>query len=273
MHTDHQQKAVQEQYQTADKQKAVQEQYQTADKLNMRISLHTKYSTNPLGFGNWMFSQYDIFPSSRLLELGCGTGDLWKSKLHVLDPRTELTLTDFSESMVSITREALGERANISYAVVNIEAIPYADRSFDRIIANMMLYHVPNLNQGLSEVARVLKDDGIFYCAIYGENGMMPFLAGLLQDYGITDHTNKRFTLQNGAAILKQYFSQIQRLDYEDSLAVTDIDDVLDYASSLTSRSPIAGLKRQDVKAVLEKAMVNGVLTIPKEYGMFLCRK
>ena len=72
---------------------------------------------------------------------------------------------------------------------------------------------------------------------------------------------------------MKQYFSQIQRLDYEDSLAVTDIDDVLDYASSLTSRSPIAGLKRQDVKAVLEKAMVNGVLTIPKEYGIFLCRK
>lgn len=253
--------------------KAVQEQYKTADNLNTRISIHEKYSTNKLGFGNWLFSNYDISSNNRILELGCGTGDMWKSKLHLVDKDVELTLTDFSENMVSMAKNTLGEQKNISYGVVDIENIPYTDNSFDRVIANMMLYHVSDLDKGLSEVKRILTSDGYFYCATYGENGIMPFIAGLLKEYGITDNTNKNFTLQNGYGILRNYFSNIQRLDYEDSLAVTDVDDLLDYIYSLTNMSSIAELGRQTLKEILEKEMVNGVLNIPKEYGMFICRK
>jgi len=253
--------------------KAVSEQYKTADNLNIRIALHAKYSTNPLGFGNWLFSHYNFSPNSKILELGCGTGNMWKSKLHVLDQGIQLTLTDFSENMVSTAKKTLGEHNHLSYAVVNIENIPYTENCFDRVIANMMLYHVPNLDQGLSEVKRVLTEDGYFYCATYGENGIMPFIAGLLKEYGVTDTTNKKFTLQNGYGILKKYFSHIQRLDYEDSLAVTDIDDVLDYIYSLTNLPSAAKLGRETLRAVLEKEMVNGVLNIPKEHGMFICRK
>ncbi len=102
----------------------------------------------------------------------------------------------------------------------------------------------------------------------YGHN-----IAGLLNEYGVTDNTNKNFTLQNGYGILKKYFSHVQRLDYEDSLAVTDIEDVLNYIYSLTNMSSVAKLGRQILKKTLEKEMVNGVLNIPKEYGMFICRK
>ncbi|MDE5780322.1 MAG: class I SAM-dependent methyltransferase [Lachnospiraceae bacterium] len=253
--------------------KTVLEQYKTADNLNTRISIHTKYSTNKLGFGNWLFSHYDISANNKILELGCGTGDMWSSKLHLIDQSIELTLTDLSENMVSVAKNTLGEQGHISYGIVNIEKIPYTDNYFDRVIANMMLYHVPSLDQGLSEVKRILTGDGYFYCATYGENGIMPFIAGLLKEYGITDTTNKNFTLQNGYGILKKYFSNVQRLDYEDSLAVTDVDDVLDYIYSLTNMSSVAKLGRQTLKEILEKEMVNGVLNIPKEYGMFICKK
>lgn len=128
---------------------------------------------------------------------------MWKSKLHLVDQSIKLTLTDFSENMVSIAKNALGDQNHISYGVVNIENIPYTDNCFDRVIANMMLYHVPNLNKGLSEVKRILTQEGYFYCATYGKNGIMPFIAGLLKEYGITDNTNKNFTLQNGYGILK----------------------------------------------------------------------
>ena len=79
---------------TINQYKAVQEQYKTADNLNTRISIHAKYSTNKLGFGNWLFSHYDISPNKKILELGCGTGDIWKSKLHLIDESIDLTLTD-----------------------------------------------------------------------------------------------------------------------------------------------------------------------------------
>lgn len=252
---------------------AVQKQYKTADNLNIRISLHTKYSTNNLGFGNWLFSHYNLVPNIRILELGCGTGDMWNSKLHLLDPSIELLLTDFSENMVSAVKDAFNGNGNISYNVVDIENIPYGDCRFDRVIANMMLYHVPNLDKGLSEVRRVMTGDGYFYCATYGEHGIMPFIVDSLKDYGAIDTTNKNFTLQNGYDILKRYFSRVERLDYEDSLAITDMDDLLDYIYSLTTMPDIAKLERGTLKRVLEQKMVNHVLNVPKEYGMFICRK
>ncbi|MCI9370098.1 MAG: class I SAM-dependent methyltransferase [Lachnospiraceae bacterium] len=69
----------------------------------------------------------------------------------------------------------------MSYNIVNIENIPYENNRFDKVITNMMLYHVPELHKGLSEAKRVLSDDGYFYCATYGENGIVPFIAGLLR--------------------------------------------------------------------------------------------
>lgn len=258
---------------TINQYKAVQEQYKTAANLNTRISVHEKYSTNKTGFGNWLFSHYDFPAGSNILEIGCGTGSMWKSKLHLVDKNTRLTLTDFSENMVAVAKNTLGDQENISYEAASIESLPYADTRFDRVIANMMLYHVPDLDKGLSEVERVLTADGYFYCATYGENGIMPYIAGLLKEYGVRDTTNKKFTLQNGCGILEKYFSDIQRLDYEDSLAVTDVDDLLDYIYSLTNMSSVAEVGRQTLKEILEKEMTDGVLNVPKEYGMFICRK
>ena len=99
---------------TINQYKAVQEQYKTADNLNTRISIHAKYSTNKLGFGNWLFSHYDISPNKKILELGCGTGDIWKSKLHLIDESIDLTLTDCSPNMISITKDNLGKQKHVS---------------------------------------------------------------------------------------------------------------------------------------------------------------
>jgi len=71
----------------------VQQQYQNADKLNIRIALHQKYSTNKIPFGDWIVSNYDIPLGGRVLELGCGTGDMWKGKLHLLDEKSRLILS------------------------------------------------------------------------------------------------------------------------------------------------------------------------------------
>ena len=47
---------------TINNQKDVKEQYASAGNLNTRISIHQKYSTNKMGFGNWIFSNYKITP-------------------------------------------------------------------------------------------------------------------------------------------------------------------------------------------------------------------
>ena len=106
---------------------AVQKQYKTSDNLTRRISIHEKYSTNKQGFGNWVHSHYDFGEGSRILELGCGTGVMWKGKLPGQGENLTLVLSDFSENMVADAKALLGERDNVSYRVVNIEdAVPCA---------------------------------------------------------------------------------------------------------------------------------------------------
>lgn len=146
----------------------VREQYKTANNLNKRISIHEKYSVNKQGFGNWIFSHYDIEPNVRILELGCGNGNMWRGRTD-LPNGVKLVLTDISEGMLDSAKEALGRRNGISYEIADIENLPYENGSFDRIIANMMLYHVHDLDKGLCEVRRTLSDNGIFYCATFGK--------------------------------------------------------------------------------------------------------
>ena len=252
--------------------KVVQEQYQTAANLNTRISIHDKYSVNQQGFGNWIASHYQITGGMRVLELGCGTGEMWKKNIGLLDQCSELVLTDFSEGMLEAARHTIGNHHNVTCQVVDIQEIPYESGSFDIVIANMMLYHVPDLKKGLSEVKRVLKEKGAFYCATYGEHGIVQFIAGLLKPYGAGERVNKNFTLQNGKQILAEYFSSVEMLEYSDSLEVTNIDDLLNYIYSLTGMTGISNISRDVMKKVLEQNMVDGILSVPKEYGMFVCR-
>lgn len=249
----------------------VKKQYDNSNRLNTRISIHQKYSTNKLGFGNWIYNNYDLSSNICVLELGCGTGEMWKGKIDNLPSNSKLYLTDYSEGMVNKAKELLGKHDNVFYNVVNIENIQYDDLCFDRVIANMMLYHVSNIPKALLEVKRVLKDEGYFYCATYGENRIVDYIADML-NLNI-EEDKKIFTLQNGYEILKPYFKTIKRLDYNDSLDITDLDDLLDYLYSLDGISAITKIDRQLLKVSLQNKMTDGVLHIPKEYGMFVCKK
>lgn len=253
----------------------VQQQYKNADKLNIRIALHEKYSTNKVPFGDWIVSNYDIKPGSRVLELGCGTGSIWKNNLHLLDNGSQIVLSDFSEGMLEEAKQNLGGQSNVEYQVIDIQDIPYEDNTFDVVIANMMLYHVPDLKKGLSEVARVLKEDGTFYCATYGENGIIQYLEALLYEHGASNDMNKSFTLQNGTAKLEEYFKSVQRLDREDGLAITNLDDLIEYIYSstrMTNVADVADVDRSTLESILQSRMVDGVIYIPKEYGMFVAK-
>ncbi len=251
-------------------QRAAKMQYRTADRLNTRISIHEKYSINPQGFGNWIVSHYDFKPGVRVLELGCGTGGMWLGQDELIKRCRSLVLSDLSQGMLAAARETLKGYGSIEYRQIDIQSIPYPADSYDAVIANMMLYHVPNLDLGLSEVRRVLKKDGQFYCATYGENGILPYLCGLfdlpLADSGL----NHAFTLQNGEQTLRRHFERVERYDYLDSLAVTDVEDLVDYIRSLTGVASLRTLPRERLRAVLQSHMVNGVLTVPKDYGMFI---
>ena len=112
----------------------VEKQYATSTNLNTRISIHDKYSTNKQGFGNWIFSHYEIDDGARVLELGCGPGSMWKGHEALIKKCSQLVLSDFSDAMVETTRQTVGAHPNITYRSIDIQNIPYDTATFDAVI-------------------------------------------------------------------------------------------------------------------------------------------
>ena len=247
-----------------------EDQYKNAESLNRRISIHDRYSVNKQGFGSWIFERYRFSFGDSILELGCGTASMWAGR--TLPEGCMLYLTDVSEGMLEAARENAAHLPQARFQRVDIQEIPFGENAFDHVIAHMMLYHVPGIHEGLSEVRRVLKPGGSFYCATYGDNGIMAYLSALLGRFGVRDPLNRRFTLQSGGEILKVHFSSVVREDYPDALAVTDPEDLADYLYSLGSMADLDPAYRPQIVDTLRREMKNGVLMVPKEYGMFICR-
>ena len=61
-------------------------------------------------------------------------------------------------------------------------------------------------------------------------------------------------------------------LHYEDALEVTDVEDLLDYIESARDIADFSDIGRDALRQLLTAQMKNGVLHIPKDYGMFVCR-
>ncbi len=251
---------------------AVKAQYATSKGLDTRLSFHEKYSTNKMGYGNWIVSNYEIQEGTKALELGCGTGSLWIGRDELLSGFAEIVLTDISEGMLETAKRNLGGKRNIEFKLADIQNLPFEDGSFDVVIANSMLYHVPDLQKAVSEVRRVLKKGGKFYTATIGENNFTDRLAEWFESGGESFKPNQIFTMQNGEEVLRKEFSDVKPVFYEDSLHITDIEDLVVYLRSLVSFKAIFDVPEQKIRGILAEHADKGVIDLPKEYGMFICR-
>ena len=135
-----------------------------------------------------------------------------------------------------------------------------------------MLYHVPDIEKGLQEVRRVLKKGGVFYCATFGEHNFTDRLAEWFRLDGEDFMPNHNFTMQNGKEILSRSFEDIKPLFYEDSLHITETEDLVAYLRSLTSFKAVIVLPVQKIRDIIKEHTADGAIDLPKEYGMFICR-
>ncbi|MDF2557192.1 MAG: hypothetical protein K0R71_1020 [Bacillales bacterium] len=252
------------------------EQYKDDKNLSIRLALHQKYSTNKYGYINWIFDFFDFFDGTDVLELGCGNGNMWNDRVQKLPKECTVTLTDISKGMVDIINEKFREYPNVKTEVVDIQNIHYPDNTFDVIIANSMLYHIPNLEIAISEVHRVLKPNGKFYATTVGMNGMNQYLHEKLKEFNPkinVFNTPFPFNLQNGKEILNTRFENIEMYHYEDSLEITETVDLVNWIKSTSSMSGI----EEDLNGVdlyFEKCKdSNGIIRIPKEAGIFVSTK
>lgn len=253
----------------------VQRQYASDANLNARIALHENYSTAPEHFHDWLFDQINLSATARVLEVGCGSGALWERVRARVPNHWRVTLTDFSFGMASVVREKFLSPP-FTFANCDAQFIPFADASFDAMIANHMLYHVPNVSRALAEFRRVLKRGGTLYAATNGAGHLQEIHTLVASLKGHADFAPERgFSLENGAAQLQAFFSHVTRLDHPNALRVTHADSLIAYVLSWdgygitpTDYALIQELRRR----VQNEIDSRGAFFITKSVGMFIAR-
>lgn len=254
----------------------VSKQFSTDNNLVFRIDFYSKYDTAPQKFSDWLFEKYRFSENDTILELGCGNGYHWDNRIDMLPLGCELILSDISDGMINEVRRKYGDKG-VTVKKIDIQSIPYDSNSVDVIIANHMLFHVPDLSKALSEICRVLRAGGLFYAATDSNEGIRPYLHDVLTRF---DSSNKAFTekfsfnLENGMEMLQDLFTSVHKFEYDFPLSVTDTKDLMKWFASTTDISGYTAEYYNELYSYFENIRKKeGNIIIPKKSGMFVCSK
>lgn len=141
---------------------------QTIDAYNNFSSQYSQHIDNDSNFWNKCIEVpameglvKDKVSGKDVLDLGCGSG-LFTIKL--LNWGAKPVGIDVSEEMVKVARKSFSE---ISFDVGDAEKLPYPDNSFDIVTSSLVLHYMKDLNKVMAEVARILRDGGIFIFSMH----------------------------------------------------------------------------------------------------------
>jgi ubiquinone/menaquinone biosynthesis C-methylase UbiE len=150
-------------------------------------------------------------PGEHVLDVGCGTGTLavaLKSRVGA----GEVCGIDASPEMIEVAKgKAVKAGCAVDFQVAPIEALPFADVSFDLVTSSLMLHHLPdNLKRkGLAQVRRVLKTGGRFMAVDFVAHSHSP-LGHLLAVFG---HARGASTVDTLTPMLKEAgFSDVEAI-------------------------------------------------------------
>jgi SAM-dependent methyltransferase len=245
-------------------------QYSTSANLASRIALHQRFSTNPYGLQRWVFDRLNLTAGQRVLEIACGAGSLWRENLDRVPASVDLVLSDFSMAMVRTTRSVMPDAR---FAVFALPELPFADETFDLVIANHMLYHVDDRQRALADIRRVLRRGGALFASTNGIDHLRE-LKELMRAFDVDARdVSASFTLENAEEQLRGVFDDIERDEYIDSLRVTEPDALLRYVASVSGRAAAEVAAREnEMRAWIEERMRDGAFYVMKSTGSFRAR-
>lgn len=129
------------------------------DKMNSVISFnqHKKWR-------NDIMKRMSVKPNSRALDVCCGTGDWTIALAEAVGKDGSVTGLDFSEGMLASARPKVQGYPSINLIQGNAMELPFEDNSFDYVTIGFGLRNVPDYEQVLRELHRVLKPGGMAAC-------------------------------------------------------------------------------------------------------------
>lgn len=252
-----------------------QVQYGSANNLNARIQIHKRFTNSAEVWEDFIFGHLPDLSGKRLLALGCGNAVQWRKNQDRFAPDATIVLTDLSEGMLAEARADLKGNQRFTLLCMDAANLEFEDDSFDFLTANHMIYHVPDIDQTLAEVTRVLKPGGAMMAATNGANYMVDLddlLTEFWPDYGGLHTMSLKFNLHNGAEILQAWFGEVEKRLYAGDLWVTEAQPLVDYAFSLPRVQELIPRDQKEAMRAFFQARIDqlGGILIRKETGLFL---
>lgn len=229
----------------------------------------------PIDLASWLASSLPALRVGRVLDAGCGGG------MYVRPTRAlarELVALDIARGRLAV----VDHRDRVCG---DVQALPFADDTFDAVTAMHMLYHVPDIAAAVVEMRRVLRDGGVLYALTNSERAQWE-LAELLRRNGCDpsaggDFDNLPFSNENGAELLGIAFDDV--VLHEDTgtrLVVTDAECVVDeivrnryiYEPGLrpgVTWDALVEAIRRETAAIVDR---DGAFVVTENHGLFTCR-
>jgi SAM-dependent methyltransferase len=156
-----------------------------------------------------------------------------------------------------------------AYLIHHAQALPYPSSTFDAVVANHMLYHVPDKPRALSEIRRVLVPGGRFCAATNGKDHMRELreLSRKVKPEAERQigSVTASFTLENGAHLLWPWFPRLTCVRQENALRVAEVGPVLAYLASTQAMSEKAAVASGESRPAL-RTFVGQNLCQPQEH-------
>ena len=250
------------------------DQYKDSSNLDARAAIHERFSTNPYGWFNWFFDILLKLPAdAKILELGCGPAYMWKDCASRVPSTWDITLSDLSSGMLdSAWRNLVVTGRNYKFKEIDAQQIPFEDETFDAVIANHMLYHVPDRPKAIGEIKRVLRTGGRFFATTVGDYHLKQITDWFRQIHksSIWDSFCNIFTLENGLDQVRSFFPNVTVSRYGDNLHVTELEPLIAYFRSGVRAGELTDDEFVKLESDLEKELKEkGSIFIQKDSGLF----
>ena len=96
-------------------------------------------------------------PADQILDVGCGAGHYLRSLTRILPFTFQYTGVDATPRYVELARQAFASSPNAVFKTGDIYALPFADASYDLVMSNNLLLHLPSIQKPLQELCRVAR--------------------------------------------------------------------------------------------------------------------
>lgn len=126
-----------------------------------------------------VLEQIEVRPGARVLDLGCGSGDL---TLHLLERGAHVTALDLSPGMIRLAERRVaihGSGATATFVAAPVEQTGLPDEHFDVVVGRFILHHL-DARLASREIARILRPGGV---AVFAENSGRNRLLMLARDH------------------------------------------------------------------------------------------